>query len=267
MSQDGGRFAEESGDLRHSDAGGYSSYSSGVPRQRSASVPPQQPSWLSRFFGLGPHKPWVTITLVIACVLVALVERVHSQIGGWMVFAPLVGDAEPWRFLTSAFLHAGPWHLLLNMYALWLIGSALEPAIGRLRFLAIYLLSAVAGNVTVLLAADPLGQTWITATVGASGAVFGVFGALFVLYRHFGVDTTMILVTIGLNLVLTFMPGMNISWQSHLGGIITGAAMMALMLPHRRDWTRRKRSVRDVAVIVGTALVLLVLVVWKYHGL
>jgi membrane associated rhomboid family serine protease len=184
-----------------------------------------------------------------------------------MVFAPLVGDAEPWRFLTSAFLHAGPWHLLLNMYALWLIGSALEPAIGRLRFLAIYLLSAVAGNVTVLLAADPLGQSWITATVGASGAVFGVFGALFVLYRHFGVDTTMILVTIGLNLVLTFMPGMNISWQSHLGGIIAGAAMMALMLPHRRDWTRHQRSVRDVAVIVGTAAVLLALVVWKYYGL
>ena len=102
-------------------------------------------------------------------------------------------------------------------------------------FLGIYLLSAVAGNIAVLLTADPSGQSWITATVGASGAVFGVFGALFILVRHFGSNATSLIIVIVANLLLGFVPGMNISWQSHVGGLLIGGILMRLMTMGRES--------------------------------
>lgn len=216
-------------------------------------------------FTPGRNVPVVTSTIIILCVLVALSEMFSQRVGASLVFAPVIGDHEPWRFLGSAFLHAGFWHLLFNMYALWLVGSILEPAIGRVRFLAIYLLSAVAGNVFVLLTADPSGQSWITATVGASGAVFGVFGAVFVLMKHFDSNATSILVVIVANLALGFIPGMNISWQSHVGGLIAGSVVMALMMMRRGQISVRWRNIRDVAIVIGTTAVLVGLIWWAYQ--
>ena len=226
------------------------------------SVPPAVQR-LARTLGFLPGKlPWVTLSLIAACVLVWVAEFFSQRVGASLLFVPVWAEAQPYRFLGSAFLHAGFWHLLFNMYALWLVGSALEPAVGRVRFAAIYTLSAVAGNVAVLLSADPLSQSWITPTVGASGAVFGVFGALFVLMRHFGADSTSLLVVILANLALGFIPGMNISWQSHVGGLVMGAVMMALMMTRRQYMAPRWRRWWDTLIVVGAALVLVGLIFW-----
>lgn len=221
---------------------------------------------IARILGFRQGKlPWVTVTFIGLCVVVGIAERFSWRVGASLVFAPVIAEAQPYRFLGSAFLHAGFWHLLFNMYALWLVGSVLELAIGRVRFAAIYLVSAFAGNVAVLIAADPLSRSWSTATVGASGAVFGVFGALFVLMRHFGSDATSLLVVILANLALGFIPGMNISWQSHVGGLITGAVVMAAMAAHRKQSSPGVRKLRDSALLVVVVAVLIGLVVWKLH--
>ncbi len=220
---------------------------------------------LRRFLGLGDAHAPVTLALIGICVAVSIAEVFNQGIGAALLYAPILGESQPYRILGSAFLHSGFWHLVFNMYALWLVGSALEPAIGRARFLGIYLLSAVTGNIAVLLTADPSGQSWITATVGASGAVFGVFGALFVLVRHFGSNATSLIAVIVVNLLLGFVPGMNISWQSHVGGLIMGGALMWLMMMGRNSLTPTRRLLRDIGVFVLLGAVLVGLYFWGYR--
>lgn len=152
-------------------------------------------------------------------------------------YAPVLTAAEPWRMLTSGFLHSmgNPAHLLLNMYSLYLFGRMLEPALGRGRFLLLFLLSVVGGSLGVLLLGSPL-----TLVVGASGGIFGLFGALFVLQRHLGQSITPIVVLIGINLVFGFLfPG--IAWEAHLGGLVAGAltAFSYTILLRRRSGSRR----------------------------
>ncbi|SDE10671.1 Membrane associated serine protease, rhomboid family [Actinobaculum suis] len=192
-------------------------------------------------------RPWLTITLIAANVLVYVMEMVWSNASQALLFAPGIAQIEPYRFLSSAFTHSGFWHLVLNMYALWLVGMWLERMIGRWRFACIYLLSAIAGNIFVLLVATPGEMSWWTGVVGASGAVFGLFGALFVAQRSFGRRDTQLVVVIAINLIVGFIPGMNISWQSHVGGLIAGAVLMAATLrPLKRG--RRASAIRDIAV-------------------
>lgn len=149
-------------------------------------------------------------------------------------YVPVTTTSEPWRMLTSGFLHSmsSPLHLLLNMYMLYLFGRMLEPTLGRGRFLLLFLLSVLGGSVGVLLLSHPFSPV-----VGASGGVFGLFGALFVLQRHLGQSITPIAVLIGVNVVFGFLfPG--IAWQAHLGGLVTGA-LVALGYTAA---TRRQRS-------------------------
>lgn len=128
-----------------------------------------------------------------------------------------------WRLLTATFLHQQLLHLLFNMYALWIIGPQLERALGYARFLALYVTCAMAGSVTVL---------WFTApnvpTLGASGAVYGLFGAAFLIARARGGDITSWVVLLALNLVITFAVP-NISWQGHLGGLAAGLLLGAVL--------------------------------------
>jgi len=140
-------------------------------------------------------------------------------------FAPVYTDIEPWRLLTAAFLHSPGFifHIAFNLYALWLLGRSLEPLLGRLRFTLLYLISALGGSVGVVLLAPAF-----QAVVGASGAIFGLFGALFVIQRQRGGEVKALLILIGINLVLGFVYP-NISWQAHLGGILTGAACGAVL--------------------------------------
>lgn len=136
-----------------------------------------------------------------------------------------VADGEWHRLLTSAFLHQEIWHIGFNMMALWFLGPPLEQALGRGRFLALYFLSALGGNILTY---------WLMAqnipSLGASGAIFGLFGATAVLMRRMRYDMRPIAVLLGLNLVITFLPGLNIAWQAHLGGLIVGAVIAYAMV-------------------------------------
>lgn len=135
-----------------------------------------------------------------------------------------VAEGEPYRIVTSAFLHSGLPHLALNMFALFILGRLLEPAIGSLRFAGIYLVSILAGSCGALLL-DPN-----QLTVGASGGVFGMMAAAFLIARHRGLDelASQIGFFVVLNLVFTFsVPGISIG--GHLGGLIGGALAALLM--------------------------------------
>jgi membrane associated rhomboid family serine protease len=142
-----------------------------------------------------------------------------------------VAHGEWYRVLTSAFLHQEPWHIAFNMLSLWWIGAPLERLLGRSRYLALYLVAAVGGSASVLLLAP---HTW---TLGASGAIFGLFGATAVFMRRMRYDMRPILILLGLNIFFSFTWA-NVSWQGHMGGLVAGtliATGMAYAPRDRRD--------------------------------
>ena len=195
-------------------------------------------------------RPVVTLTIIGICAVVYVLQRVRPAVTADFAFMPALGWTEPWRFLSAAFLHSPStyFHVLLNMFALWSLGQYLEPMLGRARFAAIYLISGIGGQVAVtLLAGSPtvvgirtgLDEAWLTPVVGASGAIFGLFGALLILNRHLGRSSAGMYATIGINAVIGFVvPG--IAWQAHLGGLLTGAAVAAVIAAtssrERRRW-------------------------------
>jgi membrane associated rhomboid family serine protease len=158
-----------------------------------------------------------------------------------------------WRLVTSGFLHIGPLHLLFNMIALWFIGRDIELVLGRLRFSVLYGASLLGGSAAVMLFGSPTG-----AVAGASGAIFGLMGALIVLLRRLQLPMTSALVIVGLNVVfsLTF-PG--ISLLGHLGGLVVGAVVAAGMV----HGPARSRPSVGLAVAGGVVAVLLVAIVLR----
>jgi membrane associated rhomboid family serine protease len=231
-------------------------------------------------------RPIASISIIAICALVFLGQTlVLPSLTRDIAFVPYLGRSEPWRFLTAAFAHspqlmgnALPLHLAFNMYALWIMGGYLEPLLGRARFVATYLISALGGSVGYLLLAPALtlaqlhaGVTgpWVTPTVGASGAVFGLFGAFLVLNRRLGRSSAGMVAMIGINAVLGFViPG--IAWQAHLGGLLVGAACAAVVAytGHRRDplapaSTRGRQGVHWLGLAAVT-LVLVMAAVAKY---
>ncbi|MGK9148359.1 rhomboid family intramembrane serine protease [Plantibacter flavus] len=163
---------------------------------------------------------------------------------------PAYGAFEPWRMLTSVFLHSTGFifHILLNMYTLWIFGRMLETMLGHWRFLALYLISGFAGSVGVLFLADPR-----TAVVGASGAIFGLLGAFLVIQRRMGADTRGLLVLLGINLVIGFIPGVNIAWQAHLGGLV-GGALVGLILVNTRK-RQQQAAQKGLLAVLSAALI------------
>ena len=172
----------------------------------------------------GTGTPVVTLTIIVICAVLGVLpyvsETLYQRVAVELIFWPEFGLTEPYRFLTSTFLHNGIWHLAFNMYALWLIGQQLEVLLGRARFLTLYLLAAIGGSVGYLAIAgvDAVGA------VGASGGVFGLFAAFAIFMRRLGRDPRPILVVIGINVVLGFVIS-NIAWQAHLGGMVVGAVV------------------------------------------
>lgn len=155
-----------------------------------------------------------------------------SLIQDGAVSRPAVADGEVWRLVTAGFLHAGFFHVLFNMLSLYILGGLLEPAIGRLRFGLIYLVSLLAGSFGALLA-EPLAPT-----VGASGAIFGLMGAAIVVMRSRGINAmeSGLGLWLGLNLFITFtIPGISIG--GHLGGL-AGGVLAALLLFEAGDRLR-----------------------------
>src|SRR5690606_18612046 len=130
--------------------------------------------------------------------------------------------------LTTAFVHGGLWHVALNMFMLWSVGRSLEPMLGTRRFVTTYLMSAAGGSAGVAL----LG--FGTPVVGASGALFGLFGALLVIGRSLGANMKSLYIVLAINLVLGFLPWFQIAWQAHLGGLIVGALIALIFTKTRR---------------------------------
>ncbi|SDN35145.1 Membrane associated serine protease, rhomboid family [Actinomyces ruminicola] len=198
----------------------------------------------------------VTKLLVGTCVVVYAVQMVYPALAGWFDFVPALAAGQPWRFLSTALLHASLLHLALNMWALWVLGNSLEPLLGRWRFTALTALSALGGSTAIYWLAAPTSPSWITGTVGASGAIFGLFAAVFVIQRRFGRDTSTIVGLLVINLVISVV-GANISWQGHLGGFITGLLVSAIYA-----WApRERRTAVGVWGTVGVAVALVGLAV------
>lgn len=207
-------------------------------------------------------RPVVTLGLIAACVVVFLLQLVPgADVTSRFAFAPVLADVEPWRFLTSAFLHSTGFlpHIAFNMLVLYQVGPYLEERLGRLRFLTLYLVSAVGGSVGFLALADPTNPfSWNAGVVGASGAVFGLFGALVLVQRHLGGTSQGLLVMIGLNFFLGFVIP-NVAWQGHLGGLITGAALGAVMVAP----VKQHRTLVQAGGTVAVVLVLVAVTLWK----
>ena len=188
------------------------------------------------------RTPVATQVLIAINVIAFLAETgAGAQIGGegggtiWdhgVLFGPLISqNHEYWRIVTGGFLHAGLFHLLVNMLSLWFVGSALEPAVGRVNFLFIYFVSLLAGS---------FGALWFQPqipTVGASGAIFGIFGALIIVARSRGIPIWQS--GLGLVLVLNLLFSLTfrgISIGAHLGGLVGGliAGWLVVELGERR---------------------------------
>jgi membrane associated rhomboid family serine protease len=157
---------------------------------------------------------------------------------------PDVANGEVWRIVTSGFMHYGPLHLAFNMYALYILGQLLEPAIGSLRFGLIYMVGLLGGAVGALVASPN------SLTAGASGAVFGLMGAAFLVMRNRGIDPwkSGLGIWLFLNLALTFTIS-GISIGGHIGGLI-GGALAALVVVELPDRVRMPRWAADAAVAV-----------------
>lgn len=170
--------------------------------------------------------------------------------GDWVLG---VSDGAWWQLLTSAFTHVEIWHIGFNMLALWVLGPQLEMAIGRVRFLALYLLSALAGSTLVYWLAPADGST-----LGASGAIFGLMGALLVLAFKVGGNVQPILVWIGINFLITVVGRGFISWEGHLGGFLGGALIAAVLAwsprPRRAVWQSAGLGAFTVLLLVAVAL-------------
>jgi membrane associated rhomboid family serine protease len=218
----------------------------------------------------------VTIGLIVANVAVAVVELAsgsnasftnNSIFENGSLFAsgyvnsagqPLgVAHGQWYRMFTAMFLHASFFHLAVNMYSLYFVGTIMEQVIGRWRFLLLYLASGLAGSAGALVLSP------LTPTVGASGAIFGVLGGLFILERRRHIATGgQVAGLIVLNLVITFAFAGSISVGGHVGGLIGGMALMLALLQFRRS---ALYSILAVLALTAVSLVVAYAKVRKYQ--
>ncbi|MFE1287786.1 rhomboid family intramembrane serine protease [Streptomyces sp. NPDC058751] len=164
-----------------------------------------------------------------------------------------VAEGQWYRMVTSMFLHGGVMHILFNMVSLWWIGGPLEAVLGRFRFITLYFVSGLAGSAFSYLLADPAQPS-----LGASGAIFGLFGATAVLMRRRNYDMRPIIGLLVVNLIISFSPGFNIAWQAHVGGLIGGVVVGYAMVHAPRE--RRSLVQYGVAALMLAAVVVTTLV-------
>jgi membrane associated rhomboid family serine protease len=215
----------------------------------------------------------VTITLIAANVVVFFLLHATGGLSGDIgkrllelpssaIYAPglhLQGIAQGayWQLITSTFTHYEILHIAMNMIGLWIFGSFLENELGRWRFLALYLTTGLVGSVGVYLLADPR-----VPALGASGSVFGLFAAAFVVLLRQHRDVTQLVVLLVLNLFISFTVP-NIAWQAHIGGLLSGFAIGAAFAYA----PRRQRTLAAVGTITGFVVVCAVVVVLRTAAL
>lgn len=170
----------------------------------------------------------IAINLVVFAITVgqaqSLAHNGNSRLFlDWWLWPPIVAGGEWWRLFTAGFLHSGPVHIALNMVALYLLGRELEPVLGKVRFTAIYLISLLGGSTAVFLFGGDV------PVVGASGAVFGLMGAIVVVVLRLKLNPRPVLMIIALNVFISVAVP-NISLLGHLGGLVIGAVATAAIV-------------------------------------
>ena len=208
-------------------------------------------------FRLSARKAPITSLLLVLNGLIWLgqISPLGYLFTNQLFYAPLFTPFEPWRMLTAGFVHdwSSPWHILLNSYAIWIFGQQLEPMLGRIRFLVLYLISIFGGSVAVLWLSDPSQPV-----VGASGALFGLMGAFFIVIRSIGGNPSQIFLLIAINFSMGFFVS-GISWEGHLGGLVTGLVIASVYAATRRQNQRLAQFTGVILVIAA----LVVLTLWR----
>jgi membrane associated rhomboid family serine protease len=204
--------------------------------------------------GLDATRVLIGVNLAVFVVTVASGGGLGSGGGTSSIYdrfaliPPAVAAGDWWRLGTSMFLHYGFIHVAFNMWALYVIGTPLEQWLGRLRYLTLYFLSGLGGSI-LSFATGPLASR----SAGASGAIFGLFGAFFVISRRRGLETGGIVGLIAINLVLSFTFS-NIDWRGHVGGLIVGGVVGAV-LAWAPSGPQRNRFQAVGCVVTGLVLV------------
>ncbi|NUP75145.1 MAG: rhomboid family intramembrane serine protease [Sinomonas sp.] len=200
-------------------------------------------------------RPIVTWSIMALCGLVYLLQWLipNDEVYQNFAYATALTEIQPWRMFTSAFLHSQGFvlHIVLNMYTLWIFGRVLEPALGRARYLAVYVISALGGSVGFFL----LTPVSMNGVIGASGAIFGLFGALFVVVRQRGGDVSQLVVLIAINAVLGFMV-QGIAWQAHLGGLVAGGLTTAAIAYAPRGRAQVAFQIGGIVLVVAILVIL-----------
>lgn len=196
--------------------------------QAAQTSPVYTPSTLNRPAASLSGRPIVTYVLiginVVAFLITLLGNGINANAADYAMRPLFIAlDNEWYRFITATFLHWNLLHIAFNMLVLFMIGPPLERVLGRTRFVVLYLLAAIGGSV-----ASYCFSPVTTASVGASGAIFGLMAALIVAGRSLRYDVTQVVVLLVINLVIGFLPGGNIDWRAHLGGVVVGAAVAAV---------------------------------------
>jgi membrane associated rhomboid family serine protease len=179
----------------------------------------------NRFIPNQKNTP-VTKFLSISLIAIFLLQELTGTllVKSFALFAPLVTSGEWWRLISAGFLHGSIIHLLFNVYILWVIGSQLESIVGNIKFIIIYFVSLLGGSVASYLF-SPFGSY----SIGASGAIFGLMGAMLVVGRKRNLDISQITTLVAINVVIGFVLS-GIDWRAHLGGLATGAFITWVLL-------------------------------------
>jgi membrane associated rhomboid family serine protease len=195
-----------------------------------------------------------TILIVINVVMFAITSAGALNLAGGgsasslflrlSLIPPAVAHGEWYRLVSAMFLHFNLMHIAFNMWALVIVGPPLEAALGRIRYLTLYFLAGIGGSVLTLIGAHPA-----TEAAGASGAIFGLFAAFYIVARDRGWQTGGIVITIGLNLALSFYFSSEIDWRGHVGGLVVGAAVMAVFAYAPRGPQQVRMQVLGVGAI------------------
>lgn len=204
-------------------------------------------------------QPRITMALLIITSAIWLLQLspFGRTIEIYFAYTPIATTIAPWQMLTAAFLHGSWLHLIFNMYTLYIFGQVLEPMLGRARYLALYLISAFGGSVAVLIFSEPA-----STVLGASGAIYGLMGAYFILLRAIGERSGQLMGLIAINLIFSFLnPG--ISWQAHLGGLAVGAAVAGIYAGTRKA----EQKTLQLAGIAGLCALLLALTFYQVSAL
>lgn len=206
---------------------------------------PDSPSFKDFFSARSMRYRWrngdpvITVTIMAICVAVWIVETLLKIVWptgcnafvGSGVFMPALATHRPWTFITSMFLHqpASLWHILFNMLTLWCVGPVLERMMGHLPYLALYVLSGLGGSAGMMVWSLFSQDGWLTSAYGASGALFGLFAAILVVYQRIGIDIRSMLIWMLINFLMPIITP-NIAWQAHVGGFIVGGVFAWLLV-------------------------------------